>query len=202
MMHWNSPVDRWCCSRDCVRASARPYCNCRLLRVLRPRKSQRSERFGSLGRWLDLRRQAQRRTFRPRGAYPRCDGLAPKLPMLSRLPAAVRLGRARAAPPRLQDFRPHEHFSTHRAQRRTRTRPNNQALYPKHQSLLRRLQSGWRGWANSRSRIQLVAEHAQARLAEGPRLSVFSRADGRSFHLARFEAAYIVWLGGPLCEGN
>ena len=39
-MHWNSRMDRWSCSPACARDSARPSCNCRPPRILRPRKSQ------------------------------------------------------------------------------------------------------------------------------------------------------------------
>jgi hypothetical protein len=59
--------------------------------------------------WLDLRRQAQRRTSIVAAPIPRCDGLASRLSTLSRSPAAVRLGRARAEPLRLRGFRPREH---------------------------------------------------------------------------------------------
>jgi hypothetical protein len=90
--------------------------------------------------------------------------------MLSRPPAAVRLGRARADPLRLRGFRPREHYST--ALRDVFARYPTVRLSTQSAKTLSAL--GWKGWANSRSRIQLVAEHAQFALRKA-RVFQFSR---------------------------
>ena len=96
------------------------------------------------------------------------------------VPLRSDLAKARAAPLRLREFRPREHYSIHRAQRRIHRLANNLALYPKRQNFLRKLQSGWRAWACSRNRNRPFVEHERARFAESRRLSIFSRGDRRS----------------------
>jgi hypothetical protein len=101
--------------------------------------------------------------------------------MLCRLPLRSHLARATAAPLRLRGFRPRAHFPTCHALRRIHRLPNNRPPYLKRQNLLRMFQLVWRVWACLHNRIRPVAEHARVRSAESQRLSVFLRAQRKSF---------------------